>query len=152
MQNLIFTHTDDPFGEVEKPVFKYQVFISHSSKDNSVVDRLVQKLKQQGITYWIDAEQIGFGESITKQIEDGIRASKHILVCLSSNLGKSNWCRAEYAAVLHQYFSGSTNRRVIPIKLDDVTDDEIPVLLYDIRRADYRNKQEFDELIKYLKL
>jgi len=151
MYNFRFTIINDPFREVHKPMFKYDVFISYSSKDETVVDKIVLQFKKNGVTYWLDAEQIGLGQSITKQIEEGIQASKHVLVCLSSNLGKSNWCRAEYASVLHQYFSGNTNRRVIPLKLDAVSDSDIPPLLYDLRRADYGNKQEFEELVRYLK-
>ncbi len=135
----------------EESVYKFDAFISHSSKDKPVVEQIAADLRNRGVRCWVDAEQIGFGQSVIERIEDGLQNSKHVLVCLSSNLGKSNWCRAEYGSVIHRYFSGATNKRVIPLKLDNVSDDNIPLLIYDLRRADYSNKDEFDELVNYLK-
>jgi hypothetical protein len=132
-------------------VYNFDVFICHSSKDKPIIEQIATDFRNRGVKCWVDAEQIGFGQSITGQIEKGLQNSKHVLVCLSPNLGKSNWCRAEYGAILHRYFSGATNKRVIPLTLDNVSDDNIPLLLYDLRRADYSDKGEFDELVNYLK-
>ena len=135
----------------EESVYKFDAFICHSSNDGPIVEQIAADFRNMGVKYWVDAKQIGFGQSVIERIENGLQNSKHVLVCLSSNLGKSNWCRAEYGSVLHKYFSGVTNKRVIPLTLDNVSNDNIPLLIYDLRRADYSNKQEFDQLVNYLK-
>ena len=133
-------------------MYKFDVFISHSSKDKQSVDQITADFRNMGVRYWITIlEQIGYGQSVIDQIENGLQNSKHVLVCLSSNLGKSNWSRSEYGFVLHKYFSGGTNKRVIPLTLNNVSKDDIPPLLYDLKRADYSNKAEFADLINYLK-
>jgi hypothetical protein len=129
----------------------YDVFICHSSKDKPTIRRLIQDLKNNGITYWIDHEQINFGDYVTGKIEDGLRRSKSVLVCLSSNLGRSNWCRAEYGPILNRELSKPSGKKVPPLKLDNCGEDDIPTLLYDIRRADYSNREEYDALLKFLK-
>lgn len=139
-----------PAEAKEGSVYKYDVFISHSSEDNAVVKQITADFRNEGVKYWVDAEQINYG-SVIEQIENGLQNSKHILVCVSSHLGKSNWCRAEYGVVLHKYFSKATNKRVIPLTLDNSTDDDIPLLLYDLKRVNYLNKSEFQDLISYLK-
>jgi hypothetical protein len=37
------------------------------------------------------------------------------------------------------------------LKIDDCNEDEIPLLLYDKKRAHYSNKEEFNDLLDYLK-
>ena len=129
----------------------FNVFISHSSKDKMTVLDIIQKFKRKGISYWVDHEQIEFGDVITGKIEDGLKNSKYTLVVLSKNLGKSNWCQKEYGPILHREYNGKSGKKVIPLRLDDCDDDDIPPLLYDKKRAHYSNKEEFEELLDYLK-
>ncbi|MBF0466451.1 MAG: TIR domain-containing protein [Nitrospirae bacterium] len=130
---------------------KFDVFISHSSKDaDFITDRILPKFKSRGITYWIDHEQIGFGDGIVNKIEDGLQASKHVLVCLSPALGKSNWCRAEYEAVLHRVITETTKQKVIPLKLEDRDDYDTPFLITGLRRTEFYNSKTFEELMDYL--
>lgn len=130
---------------------EFDVFITHASKDKDVVLHLIADLKSFGIRYWVDYEQIKPGDRITEKIEDGLQKSKHVLVCLSRNLGRSNWCRAEYSPILHRSYNRIGSKKVIPLRLDDSSDDEVPLLLYDVRRVDYSDEDEFSELIEYLK-
>lgn len=70
-----------------------------------------------------------------------------MVVCVSRNLGRSRWCRAEYGAILARECSGDNARRVIPLVLDDCPADEIPMLLYDKRRADARVPSDLSALL-----
>lgn len=142
-------------GATKVKTYKYDIFISHSSKDKQIVEKIIQDFRLAGITYWVDHEQINFGDAVTDKIENGLRESKNILVCISSNLGKSNWCRAEYGPILNRELSRSskpTVNKVIPLRLDDCDDDDIPILLYDRKRADYSNNEEYSELLKFLRI
>ncbi len=131
--------------------FKYDVFICHSSKDNSVIESLIKDLKKENITYWVDAEQIKFGDSITEKITEGLETSNYIVPCLSKNLMTSGWTRAEYGSILNGEFSGNSKRKVIPLLLEDFDVIYIPTLLRDKKRVLYSNKAEFKEFIEFLK-
>lgn len=151
-----------PKGQTQSPragikasdEFQYDVFISYASEDRPVVEQIIQDFRRAGVTYWVDHEQIDFGDRITEKIEEGLRESKYVVVCLSANLGRSNWVRAEYGSILHKELgriSQGSGRKVIPLKLDDSSDDNIPLLLYNKRRANYSNVTEFNQLLEFLK-
>ncbi|MBF0520357.1 MAG: TIR domain-containing protein [Nitrospirae bacterium] len=132
---------------------KFDVFISHSSKDTDfITDKILPKFKSRRITYWIDHEQIGFGDGIVNKIENGLQASKHVLVCLSPALGKSNWCRAEYESVLLKVITKKTDKKVIPLKLrlEDGDDYDTPLLITGIKMAEFYNSKTFEKLMDYL--
>lgn len=130
--------------------FEHDVFICHSSKDKPIIEALIEDLKKEKITYWVDAEQINFGDQITQKIEEGIKNSKYIIPCLSKNLNTSGWTKAEYGAILNAEFRGNSERIVIPLKLDNCEENDIPLLLRDRKRVTYSNKTEFDEFTEFL--
>jgi formylglycine-generating enzyme required for sulfatase activity len=131
--------------------FEYDVFICHSSKDKPIITTLIEDLKKENITYWVDAEQIEFGDSITEKITEGLETSKYVIPCLSKNLKNSGWTRAEYGSILNAEFSGNSKKRVIPFLLEDCDVNDIPTLLRDKKRVTYSNKTEFNEFINFLK-
>lgn len=139
--------------EVEEAgVYQFTVFLSHSSRDKETVRKLTQEFKKQNITYWVDEEQITFGDTIVSKIEDGLQKSKYVVVCLSENVMQSGWCRAEYGPILYREFSGDTTRRVIPLSLDGSnSDSSVPLLLSDKLRADYTDESSFAKFLKFLK-
>lgn len=143
---------DKEDNKVSMKKFKFDVFLSHSSKDKDLVLRIASDLKNNGISYWVDSEKISFGDNVTDKIEEGIQNSRYIVVALSQHLGKSNWCRAEYGPILNREYSINSDKKVIPLKLDNCKDEDIPVLLYDKKRADYTNKEEYAQFINFLKM
>jgi hypothetical protein len=42
--------------------FQFDVFLSHSAKDNAVVRDVAARLQQDGVRVWLDDEQIKPGE------------------------------------------------------------------------------------------
>jgi hypothetical protein len=148
--NIIILNCKDKLKTTMK-TREFDVFLSHSSADKSIIKQIVSDFRKENINVWVDHEQINFGDNITGKIEEGLKKSKFIIVALSKNLGKSNWCRAEYGPILNKEYNGNSNKRVIPLKLDNCGDEDIPYLLYDKRRADYSNKEEYISLIKFIK-
>ena len=142
---------DNSIDIKKKHPFKYDVFICHSSEDKPIIETITNALAREKIAYWVDAEQIKFGDRITQKIEDGLKDSRYVMPCLSKHLAKSNWCRAEYGAILNIEFSGDSERKTIPLKLDDCTDEDIPMLLKDKRFVDYSKRTEFERFITFLK-
>ncbi len=128
------------------------MFISHAHGDRDLIARVTERLLRADISYWIDEEQITFGDPIASKIEDGLRDSHFVLAALSPALVRSGWCRAEYGPILHREFSGDTSRRVIPLSLDGTADENsVPLLLWDKMRVDFTNEQSFAEFINFLK-
>ena len=141
-----------PSGRDDRSALKYDAFISHSHADRDAVVCIAERLRKAGISYWLDAEQITFGDLIVGKIEDGLRDSRFVVTVLSAALVKSGWCRAEYGAVLNRELSGDVSRRVIPLSLDGTADaDAIPMLLVDKLRVDFTSEQSMAEFIEFLK-
>ena len=132
--------------------YRYDVFLSHASTDKELVRAAAKRFKEAGISYWIDEEQITFGDQIVRRIEEGLQQSRYVVVALSDNLARSGWIRAEYGPILYREFSGHTSRRVIPLSLDgSLSASSIPLLLSDKLRADMTDETSFNALIRFLK-
>lgn len=132
--------------------FDFDIFLCHSGADSDLVRIIAQKLQDAGVKYWLDVEQITFGDSITQKIEDGLNRSRVVVPCLSENLGKSGWTRAEYGAILNAEFSGISSRVVVPLKLSEaLPDSAIPLLLRDKKRVLYQNHVEFEQFLAFLR-
>jgi hypothetical protein len=111
-----------------------QVFISHSSKDKSFVEKLVADLSVNAIPVWYDKLDLGVGESVPGRINDGIAKSRYFLIVLSPAALNSPWVREELnAGLMKQVSLGGTF--VIPVLYEDC---EVPPLLAHRRYADFR--------------
>jgi small GTP-binding protein len=99
-------------------IFTYDVFLSHSSADVTIVRNLATRLKEDGLRVWFDEWQILPGDLIGLKIEEGLEESRTLLLFMSSNSFASDWVTLERQTAL---FRDPTNakRRFIPIRLDD---------------------------------
>ena len=78
----------------------YDVFISHASEDKKdFVDSLVKALIERDIKIWYDKNQIGWGDSIRQNIDEGLRLSKYGIVVLSESYMKKYWTQKEFNAL-----------------------------------------------------
>ena len=135
----------------EQGTHSFCVFLSHSSADKAKILEVIEAFKKANIPYWVDHEQINFGDGISVKIEEGLQKSKYVVACLSENLSTSGWCRAEYGAILHREFSGDPSKRVIPLSLDGSKNIKaIPLLLSDKLRADFTDQTDFSKFIQFL--
>ncbi|MBC1553538.1 TIR domain-containing protein [Listeria booriae] len=64
-------------------VKQYDVFISHANEDKDYVNELVLALKSEGINIWYDSDSVGWGKSIRRSIDDGLKYSRFAIVILS---------------------------------------------------------------------
>jgi hypothetical protein len=126
----------------------YKVFISHSSKDKSFVDKLVNDLVSIGISVWYDKFDLILGDSIPGKINEGLADSKYFFIVLSSNSISSKWVIEELnAALIKQINMNGTF--IIPILIENCN---IPPLLSHRVFADFRTnyKNGKDEVISFL--
>jgi hypothetical protein len=99
--------------------FEYDVFLSHSSKDKTVVRELVKRLREDGLKVWFDEWLIKPGDSIPAKLEEGLEQSRVLVLCMSANAFGSDWAQMESGTFR---FRDPLNkqRRFIPLRLDDV--------------------------------
>lgn len=81
------------------------VFICHASEDQGEIVRpLVNAFTQAKISYWYDEAEIGWGESITAKVNDGLRVSRYVVVVLSPAFiqKQKHWPNRELSAALNE--------------------------------------------------
>ena len=114
--------------------FKYDVFLSYSSKDKEVVHVLAERLKKDGLRVWLDAWAIQPGDSIPLKIQRGLEQSRTLLMCMSQDYFASDWGKLEHLTLL---FRDPTNarRRFIPLLIGDCSP---PDIIAQFARIDWR--------------
>ena len=127
--------------------FKYDVFLSHSSKDKSTVRELALRLKAEGLCVWFDEWIIQPGDMIGKKTEEGLELSRVLVLAMSRHAFESDWTTLERMTFL---FRDPVNkeRRFIPLRLDDA---EIKATLKQFAFVDWRSKSE-DQYARLLRV
>src|ERR1700689_972333 len=98
--------------------FTYDVFLSHSAKDKTVVRELAERLRNDGLQVWFDEWVLRPGDSIPAKIEEGLERSRVLVLCMSANAFGSDWAQLESGTFR---FRDPLNkeRRFLPLRLDD---------------------------------
>ncbi|TAK09082.1 MAG: TIR domain-containing protein, partial [Candidatus Manganitrophaceae bacterium] len=98
--------------------FKYDIFLSHSSKDKPIIRDLAKRLKRDGLRIWFDEWEIKPGDVIPLKIQQGLEQSRTLVLAMSTNAFTSEWVTLERNTVLFRD-PNNTDRRFIPIRLDE---------------------------------
>lgn len=127
------------------------IFISYSSKDKEIVDKIFEDLKKRKIKVWLDRWDIKPGSNIVSEIQKGLDNSSFILAVLTPNSVESNWVEEEWTS---QFWDQVNEKkiRVIPAVFGDVPKDKIPIFLKNKSRIDLKNDYapEIDRLIQFI--
>lgn len=95
------------------------VFICHASEDKQAVVRpLADELLQNNISAWVDEAEIGWGDSITQKVNEGLAISRYVIVVLSKWFIDKNWPERELNASLNREAS-SGEVIVLPLVVGD---------------------------------
>jgi small GTP-binding protein len=127
--------------------FQYDVFLSHSSKDKSVVRPLAERLRKAGLNVFFDESEILPGDSIPSKIEYGLEHSRVLVLCMSANAFGSDWATLESQTFR---FRDPLNkeRRFIPLRLDEAPlKGSLAQFLY-IKWLPYLREQEYPKLLE----
>lgn len=139
-------------SEIEKQLqlLSKKVFISYNNADRLFVKRLAGDLKKAGFSVWWDEWEIKVGDSIIKKVSEGITTSAYLIIVLSPTSVISSWVQREVNSALMEQLAKEREITILPVLLKDC---DIPVLLKDIRWADFRKSYESGkaELLKALK-
>ena len=118
-----------------------QVFISYAKKDyiasdgsaipGNFVDQVIDALNREGITYWLDREQLAGGETYAERIARNIKECDVFLFLSSEAANASEWTRREIGTAVTQ------GKRIIPVRLDDSPyDDAVNLYLSSVQYID----------------
>jgi tetratricopeptide (TPR) repeat protein len=95
--------------------FKYDVFISYSSRDKGWVrDELLVRIEQAGLQAFIDFRDFSRGAPSIKEMERGIIQSRKTLVVLTPAYIESEWCEIE-TLMLQTLSPSNRDLRLIPL-------------------------------------
>jgi len=97
--------------------FKYDVFLSHSSKDKVVVRGVAERLRTDGLHVWLDDWEIKPGDNIPAKLEAGLQQSRVLVLCISKNAFGSDWATLE-SQTFRFRDPLNKDRRFIPLRID----------------------------------
>lgn len=128
----------------------WDVFLCHSSADKARVERLADALTGRGVRVWFDLTSIKGSSSIPLKIEEGLEASRTVVLCLSPAFLDSEWTAYERASIL---YADPTNLRQSFLLLE-LKACELPRGLAHFRRLDFKrySERKVDEIVEALEL
>jgi hypothetical protein len=98
---------------------KQDYFISHASADKrAFIQPIAECLTKRGVTFWLDSLEINWGDSLALKINEGLRESRYIVLCLSEAFLASPWPEAELNAAFALY-TNTGQKKVLPLILND---------------------------------
>ena len=80
------------------------IFISYQWGHQDEVKLLKQHLEMAGYTVWMDIGQMGGGDKLFQKIDEGIRAAKLIISCVTEKYAKSPNCNREVKPFLNSLY------------------------------------------------
>lgn len=95
------------------------VFLSYAREDIVVADELVRGLEAEGLSVWIDRQDIKTGRW-KERVTEGLRQARAMVVLLTLNSLNSAAVRKELA------FAAKKHVPIIPVQLQDINEDSVP--------------------------
>jgi TIR domain-containing protein len=120
------------------------VFISYSSRDQKEVGIVVDVLRtKHNLKVFFSGHDINAGDDFLKDIEKNLRESQVAAIFLSPSALESVYARGEWVRAIDQKAKDQT-RKLIPVLLKELEDDQVPIPLNTYQRVDLRNL-DFDD-------
>ncbi|MBI5604969.1 MAG: TIR domain-containing protein, partial [Deltaproteobacteria bacterium] len=127
--------------------YKFDTFLSYSSRDQVFVNKLWEDLRQNGIKVWIDQDKLLPGDLFVEAIEKGLNESRTVCMVVSPESLRSNWVREEYLRAIDLCVRTEQQRKVIPLILKEA---EIPGFLSNRQWVDFSNESKYSDNLTYL--
>ncbi len=105
--NLEINHQDHSTSEINDETF--DVMISYSHKDKTLCQQIYDELIKAGFRVWIDFDQMH--GNVMDAMAQAIERSKTVIICMSEDYRKSNYCRAE------AHYAFQRQRKIVPVLL-----------------------------------
>ncbi len=112
-----------------------KLFISYARSDYPFAHRLVEHLKQYGVSGWLDHADIAAGDAFASTIRSALQESSAMVVLLSPASIHNQWINFELGA------GAALGIPIIPIVVDgEEFEDDLPEPLRGVHFLDARNK------------
>lgn len=146
---------------VDNPFEFCSAFISYSSKDLELAERLHADLQSKGVRCWFASENLKIGDKFRPKIDEAIRLHDKLLLLLSENSIASSWVEKEVESAFDR--ENREKRLVLfPVRLDNSVMESELGWPADIRRTrhigdftDWKDhdsyQKAFDRLLRDLK-
>jgi hypothetical protein len=116
-------HEARPNVDVDGDRQMWDVFISHASEDKAaVVTPLAERLRELGVTVWLDAFELKIGDGLRRKIDAGLAGSRFGIVVLSRSFFRKGWPQYELDGLVTLQASGKQN--LLPI-WHEISQDEV---------------------------
>lgn len=124
-----------------------RAFLSHSSKDKSIVEKVWTRLGSE--LSWLDKAEIEFGDVLLEKIVGGIEESTDFILFWSKNSAIAPWVRYE----LNMAVIKSIEQKGFKIRVVKLDDTDLPLYLKPMLFLDATNNLENlpEELLKKIK-
>ena len=109
-------------------------FISHSSKDRSFAERLINDLHAAGVGCWFAPKDMRIGDRIRQTIERAIQSHDKLLLVLSKHSIASGWVEKEVETAFEEEHKRKKTI-LLPIRLDSTVMETDQAWAADIRRT-----------------
>ncbi|CAF1533191.1 unnamed protein product [Adineta ricciae] len=121
----------------------FDIMISYSHKDKSLCKQIYDELTRRNYRVWIDFDQMH--GNVMDAMAQAIDRSRTIIICMSEEYRKSNFCRAE------AHYAFQQQRHIVPVLLQKHYKPD-GWLLFLIGQLLYVNftKHEFDQAMEML--
>jgi hypothetical protein len=99
----------------------WDAFVSHASQDMAAALRLEQSLSAEGLSAWVDHDNIRGGGVLIPALQAALQDSRNIVVLWSSAAAASAWVTTEWTSVVNLNHQKETRvqKGVIPCRCDD---------------------------------
>lgn len=123
-----------------------KVFISHSTKDRSLVESsLLGPLREAGINWWYSPDNLEGGTEWEREILRGLRSCTHFIIAMTPDSAESPWVRTEVQwAVQHRFDN------LLPIMLKPVEPEEFHLRLIGKQYIDLTTDGGKEHLLRLL--
>ncbi|MEP7135330.1 MAG: toll/interleukin-1 receptor domain-containing protein [Chloroflexota bacterium] len=101
---------------------KFDVFLSHNSKDKPAIEQLAHKLEAKGLKVWLDKWNLIPGDPWQEDLEEALDESQTIAVFVGPH-NISPWENEEMRAAIEERVQDKS-RRVIPVLLPGAPDNK----------------------------
>jgi hypothetical protein len=106
--NLEINHRDRSASDIVNET-AFDIMISYSHKEKSVCQQIYDALTKAGFRVWIDYDQMH--GNVMDAMAQAIEQSKTVIICMSEEYRKSNYCRAE------AHYAFQRQRKIVPVLL-----------------------------------
>jgi hypothetical protein len=140
--NLEINHQSRPTSYIIKEK-SFDIMISYSHKDKELCKEIYDELMKADYRVWIDFDQMH--GNIMDAMAQAIEQSKTVIICMSEEYRKSNYCRAE------AHYAFQRQRKIVPVLLQKhyKPDGWLLFLIGQLLYVDF-NKHEFSRAMAML--